>query len=88
MPDRRQHDRRESNGKNNKSITISFTTFVYVIIIISIIIISAIVCIIVSNVSYNKGYEHGIIDSQYSFSDDIEYTDDENATENYEQSES
>ena len=76
MPDRRQHDRRESNSMQSKKITISLTTFISIIVVSITILISIVVCIIISKNSYNKGYEHGLIDSgNYFVSESEEETD-------------
>ena len=63
MPDRRQHDRRESNGMQSKNITISLTTFISIIVISITILISIVVCIFISKNSYNRGYDQGMMDS-------------------------
>jgi len=62
MPDRRQGDRRESNGIQNKQLKISLQTFITIVVIVVAIIVSVIVCFIVGKNSYNEGYEKGYED--------------------------
>ena len=62
MPDRRQGDRRESHGIQNKQLKISLQTFITIVVIIAAIIVSTIVCIFVSKKSYDEGYEKGYTD--------------------------
>lgn len=62
MPDRRQGDRRESNGIQNKQLKISLPTFITIIVVIAAIVVSTIVCIFVSKNSYSEGYEKGYTD--------------------------
>ena len=73
MPDRRQGDRRESNGIQSKQLKISLQTFITIVVIVAAIIVSTIVCLIVSKNSYNDGYEKGYedgINGGYEFFDD------------------
>ena len=51
MPDRRQGDRREGGSKK---LTISLSTFVFIVLIAIIFFVSIIVCIIVGKKSYNE----------------------------------
>ena len=62
MPDRRQGDRRESNGIQNKQVKISLQSFITIVVIVVAIIISTIVCFIVGKNCYNDGYEKGYND--------------------------
>lgn len=59
MPDRRQGDRRDSNGIQNKQLKISLQTFITIVVIVVAIIGSVIACFVVSKNSYNEGYEKG-----------------------------
>ena len=59
MPDRRQSDRRDNSGIQNKKITISLSTFISTIIIGLIIITSIVLC----RFSYLKGYNIGYSDA-------------------------
>lgn len=61
MSDRRQGDRRE--GSENTKITISLTSFIYIIIIFVIVILS----ILFSRLLYKKGYNDGYIISNDEF---------------------
>ena len=74
MPDRRQGDRRESSGLQNKKITISLSTFISVIIIGLLIISSIILC----RISFIRGYDQGCADTYSSLSSDYDYIDENN----------
>jgi len=60
MPDRRQGERRQ--GIENKRITISLTTFIFMVVIVAIIAVFTVLCVVLSKVNYNKGYEAGLLD--------------------------
>lgn len=59
MADRRQGDRRESNGIQNKKMTISLGTFIFAIVITIMIIVTIIMSQITYITGYNKGYDYG-----------------------------
>lgn len=82
MPDRRQGDRREGGSKK---LTVSLSTFVFIVLIVVIIFVSIIACIVVSKNSYKNGYSHALyemeqIESGY-YEPNYSTTDSENATE-------
>ena len=86
MPDRRQGDRREGG---NKKLTVSLSTFVFIVLTFIIIVSSTIICIYVYKNAYNKGYSQAITDyssSSSSYSDSSEYIDasDSMVSEGYE----
>ena len=73
MPDRRQHDRRESSGINSKKLSISLGNFIMLIVIFIIIIISIVLCRYFYSKGLDKGYDEAIF---YSSSSDYGYSDD------------
>lgn len=59
MPDRRVADRREGGAKK---ITVSLSTFIFVVLIIAIFIATTLLCIIFTKTAYNSGYNQAIND--------------------------
>ena len=70
MPDRRQGDRRDSS-KSQKKITISLSSFIFIIVIFILIITSCILCSYLSKLKYDEGYIQGYEDAY----NDYWYTD-------------
>ena len=69
MPDRRQHDRRESSTLNSKKLSISLGNFIMIFIIFILIICS----IILFRYFYNKGFKAGDVNG-YNFGYDDGYS--------------
>ena len=76
MPDRRQGDRRDSSGIQNKKLSISLGTLISIIIIVLLVIVSIVLC----RISYSKGYDTGYSDG---FSEAITNLDYINETDEY-----
>ena len=70
MPDRRQHDRRESSGINSKKLSISLGNFIMLVVLFIVVIISIILCKFFYSKGFNKGYDEAMF---YSYSDDYDY---------------
>ena len=68
MPDRRQGDRREGGSKK---LTISLSTFVFIVLIAIIFFVSIIVCIIVGKKSYNDGYYKALSEASTIMSEEV-----------------
>lgn len=66
MPDRRQGDRRDNSGIQNKQVKISLPIFIMIIVVVASILVSIIVCSIFSKQSYDKGYKEGYKDGYYA----------------------
>ena len=72
MPDRRQADRREGG---RRKLTISLSSFIFIVLIAIIIIAAIIICCILTKKAYNNGYSQALIDeagqsSYYNQSDE------------------
>ena len=83
MPDRRQGDRRESSGFENKKITISLPVFILSFTICLLVLICVILCTYFSNISYEKGYNEGYDDCYRSIYGNYENEDNEYFYEYY-----
>ena len=68
MPDRRQSDRRASSP-SQKKLSISLSSFIFIVIIFVLVIAFIFSCSYISSVSYNKGYEKGFSDRDFLATD-------------------